>query len=244
MRNLLTADCGNSTIDLVDHRQGLRRRFEWSVSQREELLELLATARGCRLVVSSVSPSALAMLSEAAEVAALVPEIAGVHMPCPIELDYEPAHALGSDRWLGAMAAFRLFGASLVIDCGSATTINYIDQNGAFRGGAIGPGLRALAQGMSLATPGLPSADLDGVVVMPARCPEQAVTTGVLLGYAGLVERLVAACLAKSQGGSRLVLTGGNSKRLLSVTRLRPVSVPDLVHCGLVELAGVDRCDC
>ena len=85
-----------------------------------ELSALLEAAQGCRLVVSSVSPPALALVSDAAEAAALIPEVAGVDLPCPIVLDYEPVQSLGSDRWLGAMAAFRLFGSSLVIDCGSA----------------------------------------------------------------------------------------------------------------------------
>jgi len=244
MRPLLTADCGNSTIDVVDHRSGQRRRFGCAASEGPHLSEMLAAAQGCRFVVSTVSPPAMELVSDAARAAALIPEVAGVDLPCPIALDYEPVQALGSDRWLGAMAAFRLFGSSLVIDCGSATTINHIDHQGVFRGGAIGPGLRAMTQGMSLVTPGLPVADLDGVVVMPARRSEDAVTAGVLLGYAGLVERLVASCLASARSGVRLVLTGGNADRLLAVTRLQPVAVPDLVHRGLVELAGGMQCGC
>lgn len=244
MRSLLTADCGNSTIDVVDHRSSLRRRFGCSASDGSDLAKMLLAAQGCRLVVSSVSPPALELVSDAARAAALTPEVAGVDLPSPIVLDYEPVQSLGSDRWLGAMAAFRMFGSSLVIDCGSATTVNFIDHQGVFRGGAIGPGLRAMTQGMLLVTPGLPVADLDGVVVMPARRSEDAVTSGVLLGYAGLVERLVASCLASARSGVRLVLTGGNANRLLAATRLRPVAVPDLVHRGLVELAGAKPCGC
>lgn len=241
MRQLITVDCGNTTIDVVDHRCGLRQWFESSPSAREPLSQFLRAASACRVVVSSVTESSIRVLTDAASSASMSLEVAGKHLPCPIHLDYQPARALGSDRWLGAMAAFRMHGASLVVDCGSATTINCIDNQGVFRGGAIAPGLGAIAQGMALATPGLPAADLDGCAEVPARSPDSAVTAGVLLGYAGMVERLVASCFTVGRSGARVVLTGGNAVRLLRWTRLRALHVPDLVHRGLVELAGVGR---
>lgn len=238
MTSLLTADCGNSTIDVIDHRAGSRRWFDSAEGARQTLAEFLRGAAGCRLVASSVTDTSLRVLSDAAASASLTLEVAGRDLPCPIPLDYQPSSALGTDRWLGALAAFRLHGASVVVDCGSATTVNCIDGQGVFRGGAIGPGLGAMARGMSLLTPGLPSADLDGFATIPAKSPERAVTAGLLLGYAGMVERLVASCVASAAVDVRVVLTGGNAGRLLRWTRLRGTHVPDLVHRGLVELAG------
>ena len=61
--------------------------------------------------------------------------------------------------------------------------------------------------------------------------------TGVLLGYCGLVERLVADAIANSRGPATVVVTGGNAERLLRHTRLRVQHTPDLVHRGLLCLA-------
>lgn len=237
MRQLLTVDCGNTTIDVVDHRRGVRQWFESNAAAREPLSELLSAASTCRLVVSSVTDSSLRVLAEAASFASMKLEVAGKSLPCPIHLDYQPANAVGSDRWLGAMAAFRIHGACVVVDCGSATTINCVDSRGRFLGGAIAPGLRAMAQGMALVTPALPVAELDGDAEMPAKTTGCSVTTGVLVGYAGMVERLVASGMAAVHGDARLVVTGGNAGRLLRWTSLRAAHVPDLVHRGLVELA-------
>jgi type III pantothenate kinase len=241
MRQLITVDCGNTTIDVVDHRCGARQWFDSNPAAREPLSELLRAASGCRIVVSSVTESSVRVLADAAANASMSLELAGKHLPCPIPLDYQPASALGSDRWLGAMAAFRMHAACIIVDCGSATTINCIDNQGVFRGGAIAPGLGAIARGMAVATPGLPAADLDGCAEVPARSPDRAVTAGVLLGYAGMVERLVASCFAVNRSCARVVLTGGNAGRLVRWTRLRALHVPDLVHRGLVELAGAGR---
>lgn len=240
MRPLITVDCGNTTIDVLDHRNGVRRWFGSTLVAREELSELLRGAVACRLVVSSVTESSLRALTEAARGVAVNLEVAGKDLPCPISLDYQPASALGSDRWLGAMAAFQLHGASVVVDCGSATTINCIDSEGRFLGGAIAPGLRAMVQGMTLATPALPEAELDGEVEIPAKSTRRSVTSGVLLGYAGMVERLVASSVAANQSDARLVVTGGNADRLLRWTSLRASHVPDLVHRGLAALAGAE----
>jgi type III pantothenate kinase len=241
---LLTADCGNSTIDCQRHADGARVRIAAdqpvdAVAAALRAFVLGGTVRRC--IAVSVAPEALARLR--AMLAALqVPlAVAGDDVRCPLPLDYETPHTLGADRWVGALAAWRLHGRAVVLDCGSATTVNLVDADGTFRGGAIAPGLRALAAGMAAATPALPAPDLDAAIAMPPRATQAAVDTGVLLGWCGLVERLAAAALHASRGPATLVVTGGNAERLLRHTRLRPVHVPDLVHRGLRGLATEPR---
>jgi pantothenate kinase type III len=232
---LLTADCGNTTVDCLRHGDGTRARADASDPALAALRPLFTGIDRC--VAVSVAPAALQRLRGVLRERDIALQIAGVDLPCPLRLDYETPATLGADRWVGALAAHRAFGRAIVVDCGSATTVNLVDADGTFRGGAIAPGLRAFVAGMAAATPALPAADLDAAPELPPRSTHTAVATGVVLGYCGLVERLVAAMLAVSRGSTHVVLTGGNAERLQRHARLRAEFVPDLVHRGLRALA-------
>lgn len=231
--NLLTIDCGNSTLDCLDHATGRRLRVEAGADPGPMLQEFVGASLPDRCVAVSVVAAGLEGLDAWLRVRAIPLLVAGRELPCPLPLDYATPGTLGADRWVGALAAHRQFGGAVVVDCGSATTVNLVEADGTFRGGAIAPGLRAFVAGLARVTPALPAPDLDATPTMPARSSQAAVDGGVLLGYCGLVERLVAEALRVSRGPARLVLTGGNAHRLLRHTRLQGTLVDDLVHQGL-----------
>ncbi|MFY9343871.1 MAG: hypothetical protein WAT39_15380, partial [Planctomycetota bacterium] len=72
---------------------------------------------------------------------------------------------------------------------------------------------------------------------LPARSTQAAVDAGILLGYCGLVERLVADSVRVASGPAVVVVTGGNAPILLRHSRLAARHEPDLVHDGLALLA-------
>lgn len=233
-RPLLTVDCGNSTIQCRD---GAGRR--WSSDRAApdfRGLEAFVGDSAPRVLAVSVVEDGLAAASSAFAALGLQVEVAGVDLPCPLRLDYETVDTLGADRWLGAYAAHERFGAAVAIDCGTATTVNVVTAEGVFRGGAIAPGLAAFVAGMRAVTPALPAADLDAAPQVPASSTQRSVDAGVLLGWAGLVERLVAEARAAAPGAP-LVVTGGNAARLLRCTALEVEHRPDLLHEGLRALA-------
>ena len=235
MVGLLTVARGNSTLDCFRHEDGARVRLDAAQPDRARLAAFLRERALVRCVACSVVPNGLQV------VAALLPAVplqqAGIDLPCPLPLAYETPHTLGADRWVTALAAHRRHGRAVVVDCGSATTVNLVEADGTFHGGAIAPGLRAFTAGLAAATPALPVPRLDSTPSVPSRSSQDAVDTGVLLGYCGLVERLAAA-RSVSAGPAHVVVTGGNSERLRRFTRLRADYEPDLVHEGLRLLAG------
>jgi len=131
----------------------------------------------------------------------------------------------GMDRRVQALAArYLASGPAVVISCGTAITVDLADEEGALAGGAILPGLmlgmKALASGTAL----LPEVSLEGPVVMPALDTETAIRTGLVLGAAGAVDRLLA---ESGVPASRpLFLTGADAKLLAPhlgrVQRLHP----------------------
>ena len=233
-RPLLTVDCGNSTIQCLDD-AGRR----WGTDAEEPDFRGLASFVGDaepRVVAVSVVRAGLDATARAFAELGLGVEVAGVDLPCPLRLDYRTVETLGADRWLGAYAAHRRHSAAVTVDCGTATTINVVDADGCFCGGAIAPGPAAFVAGMRSLTPALPAADLDAAPQVPAKSTQASVDAGVLLGWAGLVERLASDALAAAPGAS-LVLTGGNAARLLGCSKLSFEHRPDLLHEGLRALA-------
>jgi type III pantothenate kinase len=235
---LLTVDCGNTTLDCMFHDDGERRRFDGRSPDVSTLTAFLGQRRVRRCVAVTVVHDGLDQLAALLARDSVPLLLVGRDLACPLRLDYDTPETLGPDRWIGALAAWQRHGRAVVVDCGSATTVNLVEGDGTFRGGAIAPGLRAFAKGLAAATPALPPPDFEAAPAMPPRSTQSAVDTGVLLGWCGLVERLVAATLAVARGPAQVVVTGGNAEHLLRHTRLLPVHEPGLVHAGLRALAG------
>jgi len=232
---LLTVDAGNSTLDCVRHDTGQRTAFD-AAADSEGFAAFVREAGADRCVaVSVVEPVRERVVAVLRELGVSV-RFAGREIACPLPLAYDTPDTLGADRWVGALAAHADYGCSVTVDCGTATTINLVEQDGTFRGGAIAPGLSAFVAGMAAVTPALPAADLEAESRMPPGSTADAVSTGVLLGYCGLVERLVAETVRVAGGSARIVITGGNAARLLARSRLQPTHIPDLVHRGLCLL--------
>lgn len=247
-QRLLTVDCGNSTISCRRDDGGLWTTA--STSPDFAGLGAFVTAvdpdvQNVRAVAVSVVESALCAIRAELERLGVPLVVVNDDLPCPLPLAYDTVATLGADRWLGAFAAYEQFADRrqpiVTVDCGTATTVNVVAGDGTFHGGAIAPGLAAFVAGLGAKAPALPAADLDAVPVMPAKSTQGSVDAGVLLGWAGLVERLVAAAVAPSADGVRVVLTGGNAERLLRLSAVARSSgwrhVPDLLHDGLAALA-------
>lgn len=248
MRDLLTIDCGNTSIACLRHLDGARATLPSHVPQLESLVALWRPAQ--QVVVASVVPSTLSAVRQALSSAGASIAVVGEHLPCPLRLNYLTIETLGVDRWLGALAANRRFGAAITVDCGTATTVNFVTADGVFRGGAIAPGLDALAFGLAEKAPSLPRANLDAELVVPAVTSQQSVDAGVLLGYVGLVDGLVAsvqraviAAGAGSKASVTVVLTGGNAGRVKGRVGFAAKHIPDLLHEGMAALLDGAACD-
>ncbi len=227
----LSVDRGNSTYDLLFSRGGLVERVRLPVSG-DGLAEQLKAWCPERVVALSVVAGGLDSLRDL-----LAPSLlfeAGVDLSNPLEHSYADPSRLGVDRWVGAVAAQRDFGDACIVDCGTAVTVNAVSAAGDFLGGAIAPGAGTMARGLADHAPALPVANLRAKPGLPANSSNDAVDCGVILGFAGLVDRL-AEGLLESVGlphATRLV-TGGHAELLLAHSRAEWLAVPELNHRGL-----------
>lgn len=240
---LLTLDRGNTTLDAM-LRGGAAdqvRRVRLAADDAAALRALLGDLRPAVCVGVTVVRDGLRYVETALRELDLSLHLVDRDIRCPLRLDYRTPQTLGADRWVAAVAAHRrVGGATVVVDCGSATTVDFVASDGTFCGGAIAPGLPAMAKGMQQVTPQLPGGDPAGPVAIPSPSTTVAVHTGLAMSFCGAIERLVADTLACCEGSAAVVITGGHAEHYLRHGRLQVDHVPDLVHQGLASLAPGD----
>ncbi len=147
---------------------------------------------------------------------------------------YKDYQQLGVDRWLAVIAAHKKTADSLiVIDAGSAVTIDIVGAQGAHQGGYIVPGLRLMHQALWQGTEHIKvEAKSVANITTPGRSTDDAVDKGCLLLLVSTIESLV------NQYGCKLVITGGDGLMLRDQLSVQADYYPDLVLEGLA-VAGV-----
>ena len=143
-------------------------------------------------------------------------------------LRYPRPETIGTDRIANAIAARNLFGGPVVaIDFGTATTFDVVDAKGCFVGGAIAPGISALADYLHEKTAQLPRIELREPRSGIGRSTEEAMRVGTMTGYRGLIREVLRGILDQlGQDGVRTVATGGYARevarRLPEIDRIHP----------------------
>jgi type III pantothenate kinase len=142
---------------------------------------------------------------------------------------------VGIDRLLNAVAAAARVPtgiAAIVIDAGSAVTVDLVDDQGTFRGGAIFPGLGLMARALRSDTAQLPLVDTFADSDVPGRDTDAAIRAGVYHAVCGGIDRLVER-LSDRHPSARVFLAGGDT-HLAAGLRCQPEVVgPALTLDGL-----------
>jgi|TARA_B110000438_G_scaffold265057_1_gene278123 type III pantothenate kinase len=142
---------------------------------------------------------------------------------------YDDPSSLGIDRWLGMMASYSRYQASvLVVDAGSAMTLDLVTAEGRHIGGYILPGLTLMRDALWGGTDRVKvDADATSGGIDPAQDTAAAVNQGSLLASIAVIEKLLV------QYQSNLVVTGGDAKQLLPYLKGKVDYQPNLVLDGL-----------
>lgn len=159
--------------------------------------------------------------------------------PLPVAIKYSTPSSLGLDRIaLSAGAASLYPGESVVVvDAGTAVTLDVVDASPAFLGGRISPGVRLRFEALHDFTSALPLVSADGSTPLIGDSTDTSIRSGVLLGLADeIVETYRRYC--DRFDCSRLLLTGGDARLLHDkiINRIPAVHVPDLMARGLLYI--------
>ena len=151
-----------------------------------------------------------------------------------IDVAVERPEAVGVDRLLAAAAAFRLVGGPvIVVDAGTALTVDLVSTAGCFMGGTIAPGLKAMANALAIETSLVPEVELEAPASAVGRDTQECIRAGVVFGAAGAVDRVVEELIDTVDGAPRVLLTGGDAPFLSPYLKSTHLSEPDLVLRGL-----------
>lgn len=157
---------------------------------------------------------------------------AGVRTGVPIL--YDDPRQVGADRVVDAAAVRVLYGVpACVVDFGTGTTFDAVSAKGDYLGGAIAPGIGIAAQALFERTAKLPRVELTRPPAAIGRNTPHAMQSGLLFGYVGLVEGMVARFKQELGANTRVIATGGMAEFIAPETDAIDVVDPWLTLHGL-----------
>jgi type III pantothenate kinase len=221
---LLAIDVGN-THTVLGLFEGESVRAHWRVATRKDatpdevgvlLRELFAgagfdPAAVTGVIVSSVVPDLNGVLAKAgARYFRRDPLFVEPGVKTGLPILYENPHEVGADRIVNAVAAVARYGTPVIIlDFGTATTLDVISAKGEYLGGVIAPGLGISAEALFARAARLSRVPLKRPRRVIGSNTEESVQSGLFHGYASLVEGLVRRVRAELGADARVVATGG-----------------------------------
>ena len=249
---LLVVDAGNTNV-VFAVRDGDTWRGTWRIrtdAQRTSdeyavWLVTLLTHVGIKpqdisaAVIGTVVPAALYHLRRCCrEWFQVEPLVARASLDWGFEIRVDNPDEVGADRLLNALAGHRRFGGPLiVVDFGTATTFDVVDQNGAYLGGAICPGINLSIEALHQAAARLPRIGIGRPQSVIGRSTVPAMQSGVYWGYIGLIEGLVTRIKAEFGAPMKVIATGGLAPLFAEGTLMIEQIEPDLTLDGLRMLA-------
>ena len=245
---LLCIDIGNTNITLgmyTDETLGPRWRLATNHERMPDefalqLLGLLAHAgispkdvqKGA--IASVVPPLTERWVQVCRNYLNLEPLVVGANVKTGVKILYEEPTTVGADRIVDAAAAFRFYGGpACIVDFGTATTFDAISAEGDYLGGAIAPGIVIAADALFQRTAKLPRVELARPPSAIGRNTTHAMQSGLVFGYVGLVEGMVARFKAELGLGTKVIATGGLAELISKETAVIQIVAPWLTLDGL-----------
>lgn len=156
----------------------------------------------------------------------------GVNVKLPLRVDNPPE--VGADRICNCVAALALYGPPfVVVDFGTATNFDCVNARGEFVGGAIAPGLVTAADALISRAARLSRVELVAPPTAIGRNTATNIQSGVVLGYAGLVDGLVERIRRELGPDAKVIATGGLAEQMRAVALSIQTVNPDLRLEGL-----------
>jgi type III pantothenate kinase len=249
---LLAIDAGNTNIVFAVF-DGGEMRAEWravtettrTADEYAVLLNPLLQLQGLSFsdldaaIIATVVPAALFDLRQFCrrylKCEALVVGDADVDLG--IEIHTDRPNAVGADRLVNAVAAHERYkGALIVVDFGTATTFDIVDENGNYEGGVIAPGVNVSAEALHQAAAMLPRVAVGRTQNVIGKDTVPAMQSGLFWGYVGLIEGLITRIKEEYGKPMTVIGTGGLATPFHRQTQAIDHLDPDLTIRGLIQI--------
>lgn len=162
------------------------------------------------------------------------PIIVGPGVRTGISVRAENPKAVGADRIVDAAGAYHVYGGPvMVIDFGTATTYDFIDENGVFEYGLITLGIEASAQALWTQTAKLPEIEIKKPQTILNKSTITSMQAGLVYGYIGQSEYIIQKMKEELHTEMKVIATGGLGKIIYQNTSMIDIYDPDLTFKGL-----------
>nr|WP_321986774.1 type III pantothenate kinase [uncultured Lichenicoccus sp.] len=251
---LLVVDAGNTNIVFALH-DGIEWRGIWRIGTdtgrtSDEYAVWLLTLLGHsgldrtlvhRAVIGTVVPAALYHLRRLCrDWFDVEPLIASARLDWGFEIRMDNPAEVGVDRLVNGLAGHQRYGGPLmVIDFGTATTFDVVDQEGCYIGGVIAPGISLSVEALHQAAARLPRMGVgrpQGPII--GRNTIAAMRSGIYWGYIGLIEGIASRIIAECGSPMKVVATGGLAPLFAEGTSVIERTDPELTLDGLRLLSA------
>jgi type III pantothenate kinase len=251
---LLAIDAGNTNVVFAVH-DGVEWRGRWRIATRADrtsdeyavwLLTLmqhsqLKPADVTRTVIGTVVPAALYNLRRLCrDWFGAEPLVARSILDWGFEIKVDQPQEVGADRLLNSLAAHQHYkGPLIVIDFGTATTFDVVDETGSYLGGVIAPGINLSIEALHRAAARLPRIGIGRPQAAIGRNTVSAMQSGIFWGYVGMIEGIVSRIRNEAEfPRMKVIATGGLAPLLAEGTTLIERIDPDITLEGLRLLAA------
>lgn len=241
--NLLIVEIGNSHVSIATLIRGkifTNLRFEpGDLAGIEEAAVAAWEAfpeeyERCVVVGSVVQPTLASVRDRLADRLDTEIRVVGEEIHRPMSVAVETPERVGIDRVCAAAAAFEVLKRSCVVaSFGTAVTIDCVNDEGVFMGGAILPGLYLQAKSLHDGTDALPEVAIEASTNVYGDTTEDAIRIGVLTGMVGALREIVERYATELGAWPQLVATGGGAELVKSQCEFIDNVVPDLCIRGI-----------
>ncbi len=227
---LLAIDAGNTNTVFAVY-QGLEKRAQWRAKTDPKrtadeyavwLTQLMALEKITPddvddAIIASVVPAAMhSLIGLCKRYFEVEPLVVGPGVRTGMPIRYDPPQDVGADRIVTAVAAYERYGGGpqaehgiIVVDFGTATTFDVVSPHPEYRGGVIAPGIGIASDALFSRAAKLPRVDIARPERVVGRHTVGAIQSGLVYGYIGLVEGLIARIRQELDWECRVVATGG-----------------------------------
>ena len=162
------------------------------------------------------------------------PLVVGAGVKTGVRIRMDNPREVGADRIVNAAAAHHLYESPVIIvDLGTATTFDTVSQEGDYLGGAIAPGINTAAEALFMQAAMLPRVELVHPKQAIGTNTVTAMQSGIVFGYVGLIEGIVARIQQELGEKAKVVATGGWAELIAGETTVIDVVNPNLTLIGL-----------
>jgi type III pantothenate kinase len=187
------------------------------------------------VVIASVVPAVNPSLTQVVESCfGLLPLFVDHTTDSGLKILYDSPAELGADRIADAVGAVAKYGAPcIVVDFGTATTFNAVNEAREYLGGVIAPGMMIAADALFARTAKLPRVEIRQPHKVIGSSTVAAMQSGLYYGYAGLVDRVLEKMIAEMNAKPRVVATGGLAPLIARASKFNQTIDPTLTLDGL-----------